>query len=112
LIFFNGFVLRIPIDTPTGEPVVAEVTQSGSRKDAVVACALQACRVLDRHGLLRKSTHGMSELIFLNFWIICHCMSAQAAVSGKLSVMTTISVTLCPKIDIKFTNLAKYSTLC
>lgn len=56
-------VFRIPIDTPTGEPVVAEVTQSGSRKDAVVACALQACRILDRHGLLRKATHGMLKLM-------------------------------------------------
>jgi len=51
-------VCRVPIDTPSGEPIVVEVTQTGSRKDAVVACALEACRILDRHGLLRKATHG------------------------------------------------------
>jgi len=55
-------VYRVPIDTPSGEPIVVEVTQTGSRKDAVVACALEACRVLDRHGLLRKATHGLLSL--------------------------------------------------
>ncbi|XP_071079378.1 kanadaptin-like [Haliotis cracherodii] len=50
-------MVELPVDTPTGEPVVAEVVVSGKRKDAVVACALEACRLLDKHGELRKSKH-------------------------------------------------------
>ncbi|RUS69568.1 hypothetical protein EGW08_022669 [Elysia chlorotica] len=49
--------LDLPVDGPNGEDLIAEVVVSGKRKDAVVACALEACRMLDKYGLLRSSTH-------------------------------------------------------
>ncbi|GFU22907.1 kanadaptin [Nephila pilipes] len=47
--------VQLPVDTSAGDFLTVEASVNGKKREAVVACALEACRTLDRMGLLRQS---------------------------------------------------------
>lgn len=65
---------RLPIDTASGEAVYAEASVKGKKKEAVLQCALNACRMLDAQDMLRHHAKGEHEGHCMDIVCVCVCV--------------------------------------
>ena len=56
---FKIFAHSLPIESGGGEMLVVEECVRGKKKEAVVQCALKACRILDSNDMLHPTSKGM-----------------------------------------------------
>ena len=52
------YYYSLPVQSAGGEMVIAEATVKGKQREAIVQCALEACRLLDGYGMLKQASQS------------------------------------------------------
>ena len=91
----------MPIDTLTGEPVYAEAAVRGKKKEAIVQCALNACRMLDAEDILRESKKGTvaATAAFSHF-----ALTMEVLMASRIKLESTLTSQVIFELDVNIVS--------
>ena len=82
-------IYRLPIETGMGNPLYAEVTSAGKKKEVMAMCALEACRILDANDMLRPS--GAGTCIVCYYTYVCELIRGFCCVRNERTNLLRLS---------------------
>ena len=79
----------------SGQPVYAEASQKGNKKEAVIKCALEACRLLDNEDVLRnpmrsKRRERGNDTVFV--FLLKKATSVRREIGKRMTIMTVMRI--------------------
>ena len=86
-------VYRLPLEDLSGQPMYAEGSQKSNKKEAVVKCALEACRLLDNEDVLRNPMRSKTTCMKDDNGSLLKVINARREIGKRTTIMTAMRIT-------------------